>query len=126
MTITLNISETSGHKAFYQKMITLSWLEQIKYILDLEMNGEEVDFLKVSYEAINKRLFSFDKSRYMYSFLAGANMVQAVSLYECFTVEDRYIFVSVIAFDHPHLHQVIKIHNYIEARDAPTATDVIQ
>ena len=93
------------------KFNSLSWQDQVKFIIEENSNGTDTSFFIQSYETTHNTKFETDQHRYIYSFLSFINIDQALALYD--NIIEKDIIIEVIKKDHPHLNDLITVHDYI-------------
>lgn len=107
----LDITEVEQHM---DKMCQLPWKEQIVYIINNAlMNDDHVlgEYLITKYSIINSRSFNMDHNRYLHDYLRNVNMHQVIHIYD--NLQNKEDFIVAIKIDHPHLKQMIDIHNQL-------------
>lgn len=100
--------------------------EYLEHIILLNDNGEEIDHLITIYELKYQSSFDIDCKRYMYSYLKCTNERQAINLYDSLLDEEKLVLIEVIKIDHPHLIELIDIHEEILFHMYDVSSNIIQ
>lgn len=128
--ITMDSTVEGNQNEMHQKIMSnIPWVEQIDYILDMEIQYDNENlnvYLIELYEQLNKRSYEFDKMRTNYAFAKCMNMDQAVNLYDSLTESGKYDLINVIKFDFPHLHDLARIHDTFEFESVDVITLTFQ
>ena len=95
------------------KMLSYStWLEQIEYISQVQKLSDGLALIKI-YNSFWNRNYYDDQIRHYYRFLKDFSLDSAITLYDNLLDQARSNMIYSIGFDHPHLKQMIEIHNII-------------
>ena len=113
-----------------QALNSLTWPEQIEYIMELEYDTDDENELRVGnlvyddenvimdlkrlYNHINKRTYDYDLNRYNYLYLTHVSVQQALHLYDSLNETAQYNMISAIKLDHPHLGEMIEVHEMLK------------
>lgn len=112
----MTVTYETFKESFLNQMLVLGENEQIQYILDLITDEEENDiihYLITKYEIIHSCSFEDHKHRYLFAYLKYITMQQALNLYDGLIDIEKEKMISVIIVDHPHLDELVNVHNYI-------------
>ena len=107
---------TSNEKLHHRdKLTTLQWKEQIQYIVKNAIENDDHvlgEYLVANYSINTGRSFYYDHNRYIHDYLSNLTIYQAILLYDNIFNKDN--FIAAIKIDHPHLNQLIEIHNHLQ------------
>ena len=121
--------EDQPNEMHQKRMANMLWVEQIDYILDMEIQYDDENlnvYLIELYEQLNINSYEFDKMRTNYAFAKCMNMDQAVNLYDSLTENGKSDLVEVIKFDFPQLHDLARIHDTFEFESVDVITSTVQ
>lgn len=124
-----SVVEDQPNEMHQKIMSNMLWVEQIDYILDMEIQYDDENlnvYLIELYEQLNINSYKFDKMRTNYAFAKCMNMDQAVNLYDSLTENGKSDLIEVIKFDFPHLHDLARIHDTFEFESADVITSTVQ
>ncbi len=123
----IQINDGTNDQYSLLKMNSMQWKDQIEYIIGMASKGHVVDYLKMNYELIHKRLYILDHARYIYSFLKNVTMYQVLSIYDNLkSYDEQELLSKVITLDYPHLFELVQVHNHITLLNTHPETNIVQ
>lgn len=110
------------------KFDKLSRDEHLEYIVNAlyDYPDGDVEHSITMYELKYDASFEIDSKRYMYRYLKCMNMVQVLNLYDSLKEDEREAVITAIRIDHPHLQQMVVIHEEIILIESDVYTCIIQ
>lgn len=107
----------------FDKLTREEHLDQIINLMDVE---EETEHHITIYELKYNSSFELDCKRYMYAYLKCTNSRQAINLYDSLLDEEKLVLINVIKIDHPHLAELIDIHEEILFHTSDAISNILQ
>lgn len=112
----VDVANTDVDNDIFAKFFSLNKIDKLKYIVDVKFINPCIESALINYyNTIHKCDYLEDLILYNYSYLKTLTMYHAVVIYD--SLQQEYIddMLYAIKKEHPHLHQLVDIHNKILA-----------